>query len=81
MQCTDRPDEACSSELHRRQGGLQANKMVKQYIIKFLFGISCEAVPVARERTVFFSSAVLIVDHSWQIPKQGQIRGKMASGH
>lgn len=54
MQRTDRPDEACSSELHRQRGGLQANKMVKQYIIKFLFGISCEAVPVARECTVFF---------------------------
>lgn len=81
MQRTGRPDEACSSELLQRRGGLQANKMVKQYIIKFLFGISCEAIPVAREWTVFFSLAVLIVDHSWQSTKQGQIRGKMASGH
>jgi len=44
--------------------------MVKQYIIKFLFGISCEAIPVARERTVFFNLAVLIVDHDWQRPKR-----------
>lgn len=55
--------------------------MVKRYIIKFLFGISCRAIPVARERTVFFSLTVLIVDRGWQSPKQGQIRGKMASGH
>lgn len=55
--------------------------MVKQYIVKFLFGISCEAVPVARECTVFFSSAILIVDHGWQSTKQRQIRRKMASGH
>lgn len=81
MRPLDHPAEACSAESHRRQGGLQANKMVKQYIIAFLFGISCEAVPVGRECTVFFPSAVLIVDHSWQSPKQGQIRRKMASGH
>ena len=55
--------------------------MVKQYIIKLLFGISCEAIPFARERTVFFNLAVLIVDHGWQSPKHGQIWEKMASGH
>jgi hypothetical protein len=56
-------------------------KWLKQYIIKFLFGISYEAIPVTWESTVFFNLAVLIVDHGWQSPKHGQIWKKMASGH
>lgn len=69
------PDGACFAKLHQSQGGLQANKIVKQCIINFLFGISCEAMPIAREYspspapTLHQSLVVLIVDHSWQRTK------------